>query len=117
MKRTFVLVIFTILTTVSFAQLNINYYLNVGRSQLYAEKYTDAIETFNTVIRVKPQLAESYFLRGIAKYNLMDYLGAEQDYTKAIELKPNLTAALRYRGQTRYNLKNIIWPLTILMQP
>lgn len=87
------------------AQLNIEYYLNRGRAQLYAEKFNDAIESFNIVIKVKPELSESYFMRGIAKYNLMDYMGAEQDYNKAIEYKPNHTDALRYRGYTRINLK------------
>ncbi len=105
MKRYISLIILFIIVNSSFAQLNINYYLNVGRSQLYNEKYSEAIESFNTVIRVKPELPEAYFLRGIAKFNLMDYLGAEQDYSKAIEFKPNYTQALKYRGHTRYNLK------------
>lgn len=105
MKRLNSLLILLILVNSSFAQLNINYYLNVGRAQLYNEKFSEAIESFNTVIRVKPKLPEAYFLRGIAKYNLMDYLGAEQDYSKAIEFKPNYTYALKYRGHTRYNLK------------
>ena len=105
MKRFYALSIILFFVSTAFAQLNINYYLNLGRSQLYAEKFNEAIETFNVVIKVKPTLSEPYFLRGIAKYNLMDYLGAEQDYSKAIDFKPNHTIALRYRGQTRYNLK------------
>ncbi|MBI9052972.1 MAG: tetratricopeptide repeat protein [Bacteroidales bacterium] len=105
MKKIFVLILLATLSQSISAQLNVNHYINRGRAQLYAEKFTDAIESFSIVIRVKPNVAESYFLRGIAKYNLMDYLGAEQDYTKAIELKPNHTDALRYRGYTRLNLK------------
>ena len=106
MKRLFTTLAFLlILSNVLKAQLNINYYINLGRAQLYTEKYSDAIESFNTVIKVKPELSDPYFLRGIAKYNLNDYLGAELDYGKAIELKPNHIDALRYRGYTRLNLK------------
>lgn len=105
MKRSFTLVVLLFCFKISISQLNINYYLNLGRAQLYNEKFTDAIETLNIIIRVKPELSEAYFLRGIAKYNLMDYLGAEQDYTKAIEYRPNHSTALEYRGHTRYNLK------------
>ena len=105
MKKFSAIITFLLLTFSLHAQLNINYYINRGRAQLYAEKYTDAIESFRIVIRVKPDISEPYFFRGIAKYNLMDYMGAEQDYTKAIKIKPNYTDALRYRGYTRLNLK------------
>jgi len=64
-----------------------------GRAQLFAEKFNDAIESFNVVIKVKPVLAYLYLLRGIAQSIMVDYLGAEQDYNKAIEYKSNYTDA------------------------
>ncbi|MFO7843433.1 MAG: tetratricopeptide repeat protein [Bacteroidales bacterium] len=105
MKKILLSILFFLFSLISLAQLNVNYYLSVGRGKLYAQKYNEAIDAFNVVINVKPKLADPYFLRGIAKFNLTDYLGAEQDFAKAIELKPNHTAALKNRGITRVNLK------------
>jgi len=105
MRKVLLLISISFISLNLSAQLNIDYYLNKGRAELFAEKFNDAIESFNIVIKVKPELASPYFLRGIAKYNLMDYIGAEQDYSRAIEYKSNHTDALRYRGYTRINLK------------
>ncbi|MDK2979401.1 MAG: hypothetical protein PWP52_2115 [Bacteroidales bacterium] len=105
MKKILLSILFILFSLISLAQLNVNYYLSVGRGKLYAQKYNDAIDAFNIVIKVKPKLADPYFLRGIAKFNLADYMGAEQDFTKAIELKPNHTDALKNRGISRVNLK------------
>ncbi len=105
MKKILLPILFVIFSLSSLAQLNVNYYLSLGRGKLYAQKYNEAIDAFNIVINVKPNLADPYFLRGIAKYNLADYLGAEQDFTQAVELKPNHTDALKNRGITRVNLK------------
>ena len=105
MKKSLLSILLVLFSLISLAQLNVNYYLSVGRGKLYAQKYNEAINAFNIVIKVKPNLADPYFLRGIAKFNLADYMGAEQDFTKAIELKPNHTAALKNRGITRVNLK------------
>ena len=60
------------------SQLNIDYYIQQGRQQLYHYRYSQAIKTFNMVIEYRPYHAEAYFLRGIAKYNLQDYYGAER---------------------------------------
>jgi len=87
-------------------QLNTDYYLQKGRQLLYYYKYSRAIESFNTVLEYKPDHAEAYFLRGIAKYNLQDYYGAEQDYTRAIRYKSNSANAFYYRGMTRIQLYN-----------
>lgn len=105
MKKILLPILFAFISLNSLAQLNVGYYLSVGRSKLYAQKYNEAIDAFNIVINVKPKLAEPFFLRGIAKYNLADYMGAEQDFTKAVELKPNHTDALKNRGIARVNLK------------
>jgi len=88
-----------------FSQLNVDYYLNQGRWQLGKEKYKEAIEFFNTAIEIKPNNHESYFLRGVAKDYLFDYIGSEQDFSKAIQLKSNYTIAYYYRGSARVNLK------------
>ena len=63
------------------AQLNKNYFFWVGRSYIIDNKFRDAIETLNVLLKVDTKAYEGYFLRGIAKYNLDDLLGAEQDFS------------------------------------
>jgi tetratricopeptide (TPR) repeat protein len=89
----------------SYSQLNVDYYLNQGRWQLSKDKYKEAIVYFNMAIDIKPTNPDSYFLRGVAKDYLLDYIGSEQDYSKAIQLKSNFTYAYYYRGVARVNLK------------
>ena len=90
----------------AFSQLNTGYYLQKGRQLLHYYKYSRAIQTFNTVIEYQPDHAEAYFLRGIAKYNLGDYYGAERDYSHAVRYKSNAAKAYYYRGMTRIQLYN-----------
>jgi len=89
----------------TFSQLNVNHFINLGRWNLGNQKYKEAIEYFNTAIEIKPNMAEAYFLRGVAKDYLLDYIGSEQDFTKAIQIKSNYTHAYYYRGVSRINLK------------
>lgn len=100
------LVAAALLTTVfgANAQINTEQVLRVGRNALYFEDYMLSIQYFNRVIDAKPYLAEPYFLRAIAKYNLEDYAGAEADASKAIELNPFITDAWEVRGVARQNL-------------
>ena len=88
------------------AQLNKAYFFYAGRSLLINDKYQDAIEVLNILLRVDSTASEGYFLRGIAKYNLDDLLGAEQDFTRAIEINPVYTIAFQYRAITRSRLGN-----------
>lgn len=88
------------------AQLNKAYFFYVGRSFLIDNKYQDAIEVLNILLRADSTAYEGYFLRGIAKYNLDDLLGAEQDFTLAIRQNPVFTIALQYRAITRSRLGN-----------
>lgn len=80
------------------AQLNTERTLQAGRSALYFDDYQVAIQYFNQVIDAKPHLAEPYFLRAIAKYNLEDYIGARRDADRAVELNPFLPDAWEVRG-------------------
>ena len=88
------------------AQLDKHYFFYVGRSYIIDNKFRDAIETLNVLLKVDEKAYEGYFLRGIAKYNLDDLLGAEQDFSYAIENNPVFTAAYQYRAITRSRLGN-----------
>ena len=88
------------------AQYNREYFFWVGRSCMMNNDYQEAIRTLNTLLRFDEKAYEGYFLRGIAKYNLDDLLGAEADFTTAIEKNPVFTTAFTYRAITRSRLGN-----------
>ena len=56
----------------TYAQLNTDRVLAIGRNALYFEDYALSIQYFNQVIKVKPYLTEPYFYRAIAKIQLED---------------------------------------------
>lgn len=86
-----------------YSQINTDQVMNVGRNALYFEDYVLSIQYFNQVIAAKPYLAQPYFYRGYAKFNLDDLKGAEEDVSKAIEHNPFLTDAYELRGVIRQN--------------
>lgn len=88
------------------AQYNRNYFFWVGRQCMMDNDYQEAIRTLNTLLRFDEEAFEGYFLRGIAKYNLDDLLGAEADFSTAIRLNPVYTQAYTYRAITRSRLGN-----------
>ena len=88
----------------SFAQFNTDRLITNGRSALYFEDYVLSIQYFNQVISAKPYLYEPWFFRGVAKYYLDDFAGAEADCTKAIERNPYVTNCYELRGLCRIRL-------------
>ena len=93
-------------TTSAVAQYNRDYFFYVGRKQMMESDFKEAIRTLNLLLRFDENAYEGYFLRGIAKYNLDDLLGAESDFTTAIEKNPVFTTAFTYRAITRSRLGN-----------
>ncbi len=93
-------------STVVRAQYNRDYFFWVGRQCMVNDDYQEAIRTLNTLLRFDEEAFEGYFLRGIAKYNLDDLLGAEADFSTAIRLNPVYTQAYTYRAITRSRLGN-----------
>lgn len=83
-----------------FAQVDKAYFFNQGRQNLIESKYTQAIDNFNTLIKADTTLAEAYYYRGVAKYNLNDYIGALSDFNEAIVKNPVYTLAYYYRAIT-----------------
>lgn len=90
--------------SVSHAQINTDQVIHIGRNALYFEDYVLSIQYFNQVIAAKPYLAQPYFYRALAKYNLDDLNGAEEDASIAIEHNPFIIDAYELRGVTRQNL-------------
>lgn len=93
-------------TTEVVAQYNRDYFFYIGRKQMMDNDFKEAIRTLNVLLRFDENAYEGYFLRGIAKYNLDDLLGAESDFTIAIDKNPVFTTAFTYRAITRSRLGN-----------
>ena len=88
------------------AQYNKEYFYYMGRTCMINDDYYQAIRVLNVLLRFDEDAHEGYFLRGIAKYNLEDLLGADADFTTAIEKNPVFTRAYTYRAITRSRLGN-----------
>ena len=61
------------------AQYDREMFLMRGRQALIDGKYALAIENFNILSRLDSTEYNSYFFRGIAKYNLGDFNGARMN--------------------------------------
>ena len=92
------LVLCTLSTGSTLAQLNTDRITTIGRNALYFDDYVLSIQYFNQVIKLKPYLSEPYLLRAIAKIQLGDYIGAEIDCNAAIERNPFQPGAYYTRG-------------------
>lgn len=88
------------------SQLNTDHTLQVGSNALYFNDYLLAIQYFNQVIDAKPYLAEPYFLRAVAKYNLEDFTGADADARHAAEINPYIPGTWEVRGVANQSLGN-----------
>ncbi|MFI3289406.1 MAG: tetratricopeptide repeat protein [Rikenellaceae bacterium] len=93
-------------TTTVDAQYNKEYFLWMGRQKLIGGEYRESIAVLNSLIRSDDRAYEAYFLRGIAKYNMSDLIGADSDLSLAIEHNPVYTIAYTYRAITRSRLGN-----------
>ena len=77
-----------IYATPQFAQIKKENKLLIGRLALSDDDYETALENFNAVIKKDSNNYEPFYLRGVTKLELSDYIGAEKDFSRAIYLKP-----------------------------
>ena len=98
MLRRTIIVILALLPLTLSAQFNVDRLIMSGRSALYYEDYLLAIQHFNRAISSKPYIYEPWYYRGVAKYYLDDFVGAESDCTEAINLNPYVTEIYEPRG-------------------
>lgn len=79
-------------------------YYYLGR--IYSLKYDSkkAVKYFDKLIELSPKDAEAYFLRGVAKGNLLKPKEAIVDYDLAIKYNPNYMEAYANRGVEKINL-------------
>ncbi len=107
LRYVFVPILFCFLTNGKgfkcYAQINTDRVLLMGRNALYYEDYILAIQRFNMVISAKPWLGEPYFYRGLAKFYLEDYQGAEIDCGSALDRNPYMCNYFMLRALCRIN--------------
>ena len=82
------------------AQYDLDHFYYRGRQALIDGQYSLAIENFNILSRLDTTNYESYFFRGIAKYNLGDFAGAQMDFDRTLHFNPLYTLAYHYRAIT-----------------
>ncbi|MBO7498961.1 MAG: tetratricopeptide repeat protein [Bacteroidaceae bacterium] len=87
-------------------QINTDHMMMVGRNALYFKDYVLSIQYFNQVINAKPYLYEPYFFRGLAKFYLDDFGGAESDCTQAIDRNPFVADCYQVRALSRMRQGN-----------
>ena len=104
MKKILLFLMWHVCVTGSFAQINTERVMIIGRNALFYEDYILAIQNFNHVIRARPYLPQPYFYRAVAKLYLDDYSGAEDDCTMALKQNPFMIKAYYARGIARQNL-------------
>lgn len=102
-KRILLLCLFFCGMSLSRAQVNTDHMMKVGRNALYFNDYVLSIQYFNQVVNAKPYLYEPYFFRGLAKFYLDDFTGAEADCTEAIQRNPFVVDCYQIRGLARIN--------------
>lgn len=101
-KKSFFFLLFYLFTLLPLqAQYNTDHLVTIGRSALYFEDYVLSIRYFNQAISAKPYLYEPWFYRGVAKYYLDDFSGAEGDCTEAIQRNPYVVNLYELRGLAR----------------
>lgn len=83
------------------AQLDKRYYYYVGQGLIIDGRYHEAVDMLSILLRVDATAYDGFFLRGIAKYNLGDYVGAEKDFTSAINVNSVYSMAYQYRAIAR----------------
>ena len=86
-------------------QLQARAWFSVG--YLYGEEDNrkEAINAYNEAIRLKPDMAEAYNNRGVAKNALGQYKSALADFNEAIRLKSDNAEAYNNRGNAKSGLR------------
>lgn len=104
MKRLAIVIVSLLAVVASYAQIDAEQVMNIGRNVLSMDDYMLSIQYFNQAIKAKPYLAEPYFYRALAKLELEDYAGAEKDCSLAIERNKYRVESYKLRGFARQNL-------------
>ena len=67
--------------------------LQIASASLDNGEYQKAINTFDAVLRIDPNLVDAYYLRGVARQYRNDLWGASVDFERALAIDPNHIAS------------------------
>ena len=81
-------------------------YFYAGLKNFEKEQYQEAIENFTKAIKLKPDYAEAYNKREVAKDKLRELEEVIKNYTEAIKLNPKDASAYNHRGVAKYKLRD-----------
>jgi tetratricopeptide (TPR) repeat protein len=65
-------------------------YFNRGLHYAKSQKYKEAVADFDQAIKIKPDFANAYYVRGTVKQVMGDNDGGDADIAKAKELDPTI---------------------------
>lgn len=65
------------------------------------KKYHEAIKVATNLIRLQPNNANAWYIRGFSRFQLEDYENAIKDFDKTIELNPEYSDAYIKRGKAK----------------
>lgn len=88
-----------------YSQPQNNYYQS-GRLAFQKGNYLEAIKFFSYDIQIDQNSFRSYYLRGLAKINLDDLIGADQDFSNALMIAPYFSDFYFNRAKVRSDLNN-----------
>ncbi len=78
-----------------------------ARTCLKKGEYEGALKAADEAVKLEPQAAMAWYLRGEANGGLRKHREAIADYGQAIKLDPNFTAAVNERGSERFKLGDV----------
>ena len=81
-----------------------DYYLTEGNKYFFGGDYNQAIEYYQKVLQLNPNLAEAYYNLGLAYGSLGQYQKAIEYFQKSIQLDPNLAEAYYFLGNAYVRL-------------
>jgi len=87
-------------------------YIQFGRVELDKGNYSVAIKYLNNAVKHRPASYEGYYLRGMGKYHLEDYIGAESDFTESMKYDPFNSEIYHFRAIVRSSQYNLGGALT-----
>ena len=85
-------------------ELEAQAWFSVGYLYRERKNFKRAIDAYDAVLRLKPDLAAAYNNRGNAKWDLDQHKAAIEDYDAALRLKPDLAEAYNNRGSAKNGL-------------
>ena len=58
----------------------------------YTEDYAESFNDYNQAVKLRPNVADNYYYRGLCRLNLGDIDKAKKDFERAINLNPQMSA-------------------------